>query len=533
MSTAKPTQVDLQALAVDRSSPGGQIVRRPRHWLSRYLLPAGLILGFAGVLAWSLRDRLLPAAPVTVVPVTATRSVSMATDTPLFQAAGWVEPRPTPVLVSSLVEGVVERLTVIEGQEVQAGEPIAYLVDADARLAIRQAEAELALRKAELSFAEATLVAADKLLADPISRLADLADAEAQLSKVETELARLPSQIEAAEARHVLAEREVEAKVAAKDAVPAITLQRARSELAVVVAQIEEYARQTDALKREQTALAKRRDVLKRQLELKIDEQRAASEAEAKVAAATAQVENAKVALDVAELRLKRSVILAPIAGKILTLTARPGTKLMGLSPAAMADASTVVTMYDPASLQVRADVRLENVPQVLVGQTVQIETSAAPRAITGKVIAVTSFADIQKNTLQIKAAIDDPPSVIKPDMLVQVTFLAPPQLDSAGKAEAVLRIAVPTELVEGSGKEASVWIADQATGTAHRRKIALGPPVARELVEVTSGLAIGDRLIVAGREGLQEGERIRITREDATLGKGSMEYPLTMTSEQ
>lgn len=530
MSSARSTPVDLQALAVDRSAQGrAAAVRRPRHVLSRYVLPAALILGFGGLLGWSLRDRLLPATPVTVVPVTATRAMSLATDTPLFQAAGWVEPRPTPVLVSSLVEGVVERLTVIEGQEVAAGEPIAYLIDADARLAIRQADADLALRQAELSSAKAALVATEKLLAEPISRLAELADAEAQLSKVETELARLPAQIEAAESRRGLAEQEVETKIAAKDAVPAITVQRARSELAVLVAQLEEYRRQSEALAREQTALTKRRDVLQRQLELKIDEQRAVAEAEAQVAAAKAQIEQAAAALDVAKLRLERSVIRAPIAGKILALTSRPGTKLMGLAPAAMADASTIVTMYDPASLQVRADVRLEDLPQVLVGQAVQIETAALTQPLTGKVITATSLADIQKNTLQIKVAIDNPPPVIKPDMLVQVTFLAPPQPASAsGQTESMLRIAAPMELIEGSGNEASVWVADLAAGVARRRKLSLGRPLSRELVEVTSGLAIGDRLIVAGRESLQDGQRIRVTRENASLGKQTAAHQMT-----
>jgi multidrug efflux pump subunit AcrA (membrane-fusion protein) len=198
----------------------------------------------------------------------------------------------------------------------------------------------------------------------------------------------------------------------------------------------------------------------------------------------------------------------------------------MGLAPAAMADASTVVTMYDPAQLQVRADVRLEDLPQVLIGQTVQIETPAVSDPLTGKVVAVTSLADIQKNTLQVKAAIDNPPPVIKPDMLVQVTFLSPPKAapeESAG--EAALRIGVPASLVEGTGAEARVWVADLAAGVARRRQIALGRPLSRELVEVTSGLAIGDRLIAAGRENLKDGARIRVTQEDGALGKGAAEH--------
>ena len=520
------TKVDLRELAVDRSARSAVTVRRPRNLLTRWAIPAALLLGFAGLLAWSLRDRLLPATGVTVVPVVATRADVLAADTPLFQAAGWIEPRPTPVLVSALIEGVVQRLTVIEGQAVSAGEEVAYLVSKDAELAVRQAEADLALRQAEVAAAKATQVAAKKLLAEPIPRQAELAEAEAQLAKIETEIARFPGMCAGARARRDIAERELASKQSSGDGVAAISVRRAESELAVAQALVDEYVQQLDALRREQVAMQKRRDVLARQLALKIDEQRAADEADAKVAAAMAQVELADADREVARLALERTVIRAPIEGKILALTSGPGSKVMNASrpsgPAAMGmiDASTVVTMYNPASLQVRADVRLEDVQRVLVGQKVRIETQAVKEPLTGQVITATSIADIQKNTLQVKVAIDNPPPVLKPDMLVQVTFLAPPLPAGTAKGEPVMRIAAPVELIEGTGDSATVWVADVAAGVAHQRKIALGLPLSQELVEVKSGLSIGDRLIVAGREQLQEGERIYILREDSSIGK-------------
>jgi HlyD family secretion protein len=91
----------------------------------------------------------------------------------------------------------------------------------------------------------------------------------------------------------------------------------------------------------------------------------------------------------------------------------------MGINRAAAYDASTVTTMYDPKSLQVRADVRLDDVPQVTVGQRVRIETPASSEPLIGHVLVATALTDIQKNTLQVKLAIDDPPAVLKPDMLV------------------------------------------------------------------------------------------------------------------
>lgn len=513
--------VNLQALAVDRQARGEAKARRPRHVFVRYVVPAALIFGLAALLGWSLRDRLLPATPVTVIPVIATRAEVHVEGTPMFQAAGWIEPRPTPAVVTSLIEGVVDRLTVIEGQEVTAGEPVAYLIDADAKLALRQAQADLALRQAELSKAEAALAAAEKLLAEPITRQAELAEAEAQLAKIETEIARFPAMCAGARARRDLAEQEVESKRAAGTGVSTIVLKRAEGELAVAAALVEEYTDQLEALRLEREAMKSRRDVLARQLELKVDELRAVDQAKAEVAAAEAQVDQADAAVDTAQLALDRTTIHAPISGRVLALVARTGTRLMGLSPSSMADSSTIVTMYDPKSLQVRADVRLEDVRHVQLDQPAQIETSATSQPLTGKVIAVTSFADIQKNTLQIKVAIDSPPPVLKPDMLVQVTFLAPKQEGAlATKGEPVLRVAAPGELVAASGDETVVWVADLANGVARRKKVAVGRPISQDLVEITSGLAIGDRLIVSGRESLHDGERIRVAGEDTSLGK-------------
>src|SRR5258707_15354903 len=85
-------------------------------------------------------------------------------------------------------------------------------------------------------------------------------------------------------------------------------------------------------------------------------------------------------------------------------------------------DSSTVLTLYDPASLQVRVDVRLDDVGKVRAGQKVRIETAALPeQPLEGEVLLATSQADIQKNTLSVKVAIHNPPPTLKPEMLCQI----------------------------------------------------------------------------------------------------------------
>ena len=132
--------------------------------------------------------------------------------TPLFQAAGWVEPRPTRSLVPALADGVVQELLVVEGQNVQAGDPVARLIDTDARLALEQAKADLRLQQSHLKKAEANLAAARQRAERPIHLQAAVAEAESSLAEVETELTRLPFELRAAQAALTFAEQEVTRK---------------------------------------------------------------------------------------------------------------------------------------------------------------------------------------------------------------------------------------------------------------------------------------------------------------------------------
>jgi len=513
--------VDLSQLAVSRA-PGAQsqLVRK-RHLFTRVVIPSLVILGFLLVAGWSARESLLPAQDVAVVPVVLAHAEVRQAGTPLFQAAGWVEPSPTAVMATALEEGVVQELLVVEGQEVQQGQPLARLVDADARLALAQAESDLALSEADLNVAKASLVAANRSFEHPVHLEAPVAEAEAELAKLTTELKNLPFLITAAEARLQLASQTLDGKRSAAAAIPGRSIQTAQREFDEATAAIGELKQRGPSLEAEASAWKRKCDALSRQLEFKNEEHRRVDEAKAAVKAAEARVKRAKLSVDAAELRLERMTVRSPIAGKVLALNAQPGRRLVGLTAATERDSSTVVSLYDPKRLQVRADVRLEDVPQVLVGQPVQISTASSKEALAGEVIAVTSQADIQKNTLQVKVLIHDPPPIIKPEMLVQVTFLAP-QLpgDKSDESEEPLRLLVPKELVNRAESGTDVWIADQQRGVARRQAVQLGQAGTEQLVEVTSGLTALDKLITTGRESLSDGDRIRVRGLDAAAGR-------------
>lgn len=511
--------VDLRELAVER---GGEptSMRGRRHVLTRYVLPATLMLGFLSLAAWAARDAVFPPRRVTVVPVVVATSQVRQEGVPLFQAAGWIEPRPTSVRVAALAPGVVEELLVVEDQAVVAGEPIAELVKADARLAHESALSDLELRRAELEAATASMAAAETRLAQPVHLEAALGEAEAALRKIATELTNLPFGLRRAQADYEAMRATYEAKVAAQGVVPGVEIDVAKASEETAQALVEELRDRRASLESEQAALTRRRDALRMQLRLLADEIKARDESKAIVRAAKARVTQSEVAVAKAKLQLDRMTVVAPIAGRVYQLVTQPGARLSaGAGNSSSFDMSTVVTIYRPDRLQVRVDVRFENVPQVSLGQPVEIGNPALVQPLTGRVLFVSSEADIQKNTLQVKVEIPDSPPVFKPEMLVDVTFLSPKPLATAAEPSQELTLYAPSRLIQQSDSDAFVWVADQSAGVARRTIVETGESGASGLIEIASGLHVTSRLITSGAEGLRDGERVVVAGEDASLG--------------
>jgi RND family efflux transporter MFP subunit len=517
------TEVDIKQLAIVREAREAPALRPRRHVVSRYVIPGVLLVGFFALVAWAARDAVSPPTSVWVVPVLASQSPAQHEGTPLFQAAGWIEPRPTPVRVAALAPGVVERLLVVEDQAVKAGEPVAELVQQDAELAQQRAQANVKLREAELVETEASLQAARTRLEQPVHLRAALSEAEAALAATTIELNNLPFATRRAEAELEFATADYEGKRSSEGAVARRIINEAKSARDAAAASVEELQKRAESLAEQQTALIERRDALRTRLELLADEKQAKSESEAKHAAAAARLEQARVELAEAELRLDRMTIRSPIDGRAYQLIAYPGTTLSGgMGPVPNADGSTVVTLYRPDTLQVRVDVRFADIPKVSLGQPVLINNPALAEPISGKVLFVSSEANIQKNTLEVKVALDEPSAVFKPEMLVDVTYLAPKAAESVADESNEMRLYVPQQVVLQGESGPFVWVADQSDGVARKAAITTGSPAAGGLVEVTQGLTIGNRVISRGHESLSDGDRIRVENEDAPDAAGT-----------
>jgi HlyD family secretion protein len=516
-SIKTPSTLDLRELTIDRSLGPAAEIAPNRNWFSRYVLPVGLLAGFGFLLIASVGPQLLPRKSVSVMPVMTKRVSVQRPGAVLFQAPGWIEPRPSAFTVTALTSGILDELYVVAGESVEKGQVLGRLNETDLTLQVEHHRNLISIRQAEVTRAVAEHEAAVARWQEPLHLEAALADAETELAKTRTQLSQLPFLIEAAHAKQRFAKQNWEAKEGTQGSVAQRTIDLAHQDFLTATSEFKELERRVESLKMEMEALQKKQRVLTKQLDLRVAEQQQMKEAEAKLESAGALLNEAKIQLKQAELKLSRTKLFAPISGKILSVVALPGSSL---GDSNLHGKSAVVEMYDPRCLQVRADIRLEDVPRLSLGQPVEIKTASTQGVIQGRLLQTTSQANVQRNTLEVKVELLDPPETVKPEMLVTATFLAAEMSDSMPEADREQNdmLLLPNQLIQNDGNSNYVWIVD-ADHRSQKQNVEIGLRLDSNLVEITSGLKITDKIVVSGHESLSPGSRVVVTGEDRSFG--------------
>ncbi len=146
--------------------------------------------------------------------------------------------------------------------------------------------------------------------------------------------------------------------------------------------------------------------------------------AKAEVAVARAEQKRLQVSRDTVQWERENTVVRAPVDGVVFERVAQVGEFV---SPASThKNGAAIVTIYDPAKVQVWADVTQRDAGRVKLGQRVDISIDAEPgRSFAGRVIRIQPRASLQKNTVQVKVAIEEPSSMLRPDMSAKLSFHA------------------------------------------------------------------------------------------------------------
>lgn len=430
--------------SLSREPSGHLPIRRLPAWM----IPMAILAGFAFLFLALFRDRLLPALEVKVAVVLATISDSSALPETspgglLFQASGWIEPDPLPIKATSLIDGVVESVHVLEGQTVKKGETLATLISEDARLDLATAEQN---HNTLLSARDAHLAAIDsakkkfegaQAMAKSAKTLRD--EAIDQSARLERLTSRAISEQDIVSARLRVTREEAQELVAISSA----------AEASAEIARLEAETRVKD------------------------DE----------IRAAVIEVEKAK-------LSLSRTVIASPTDGRVLRLVAAPGQKkmLQDNDP----ESSTIAILYNPAKLQVRVDVPLADAAGLQIGQATRIRCSLLPDKIfAGTVTRITGEADVQRNTLQAKVSITDPVDQLRPEMLCRVEFVA---MSTSPTATGSVATWIPESAVDAG----TAWVCDPESKRVSKRAIKPTTESREGHLRISEGLRPGEWVVLS-----------------------------------
>lgn len=355
-------------------------------------------------------------------------------------------------LISAEYPGVVERLLVREGEEVQKGAILAQLDDREARSRVRSLEASLqtAIRRLE----QARL--AWKMSASVTE--ATLSQEKARLDEAERNFKRTQ-------------------ELFSRKLVPVAAMDQARTEYRV-------------AQERFESARAHLQEQEVKAEEIKV---------------AQANVEQLTASLELARLQLDKMTIRAPFSGLITRLLVEEGEFIgMGTKGEVLGVATPIAELSDTSKLLVKAEIDEVDLGKIRLGQPVKVTLDAYPdQVFPGTLHQIAPRVDTtrdQNRTVQVEVEVSFAELRFAIGMSADIEIL----VDAADHT-----LMVPT-LAINEGKEGKyVWTVEE--GVVSKRPIQIGLSN-WDVTEVIMGVTEGEAVVVSlNRRDLQEGMRVKV----------------------
>ena len=189
----------------------------------------------------------------------------------------------------------------------------------------------------------------------------------------------------------------------------------------------------------------------------------------------------------------KESVIKAPVAGTILRLPFIEGSLVSVQAPIAR-----IGLLED---LEVVLDIAERHIGTVGIGTKAELVFKSFPgQVFQAEVIRLSPVLNPATRTLEIALKLHDPDRKVKSGMFPSVILFTE-------RIEQV--IAIPRSALLYSGSQAYVFTVG-SDGFAQKKNVEVGMQV-DDMVQITTGLVVGDSLIVQGQSLMTEGTLVRI----------------------
>jgi RND family efflux transporter MFP subunit len=223
-----------------------------------------------------------------------------------------------------------------------------------------------------------------------------------------------------------------------------------------------------------------------------------AAGAKSRLAAAEQRTRVARA--EVARLRTmyKYTTITAPFAGVITKRFANNGAMVQA-GTASQSQAMPVVRISQNNLLRLVLPVPESAVPQVRLGEHVDVNVPSLSRKFPGRVARVAGKLQMSTRTMDTEIDVPNPDLTLVPGMYARVD-LRIAQHDRA--------LVVPLDALDRSGSALRVFAVD-ATGVLRAVPVTVGMETAQRL-EIRTGLQEGDLVVVGRHAGLKEGDKVQ-----------------------
>lgn len=214
------------------------------------------------------------------------------------------------------------------------------------------------------------------------------------------------------------------------------------------------------------------------------------------IQAAQAVVDGLAAALTIARDAQRKAYIKAPFSGQVTSVLPEehemvaPGQALMGI--------------VDDSKMELAVGVSGEIITKLAVGQQVDVAIEALNGSVSGKVKAIGVKGDAVSGTFPVKITLDNTNGRLLSGMVGSVT------LPTATK-RGVIVLPRDAVLYMKDGTYAMVAVNEGGRTVARSRKIEIGLD-AGQFLEIKSGLAAGEELIVTGMKSVFDGDPVKVT---------------------
>lgn len=166
---------------------------------------------------------------------------------------------------------------------------------------------------------------------------------------------------------------------------------------------------------------------------------------------------------------------------------------------------AALYTIVDPRRLQLEAGVPATDVGRLEVGIPVEFTVTGSDRRVTGRIDRINPVVDPATRQVRIYASIANPDQA----------FVAGVFAEGRAATDSRRAVAVPLTAIDSRGTSPVVHQLKQ--GRVVETPVQLGVrDEAAELVEIRTGVAAGDTLLLGSAQGVAPGSKVRVTEEEA-----------------